>query len=344
MSGFLSGKSSLSVVTTADIALKAVTGPKLGGGVIPATTGFSHSIFDLGTNLSGTETLDEANGQMQKGVNNGAHTLSPQSNDSVIRVHYSNGASAGAITTSGFTYVTGDTYDLTENSDYILTSIVANSHKELHISALQAPPTATISYLGTATVTANASSFTFSSHTLGVADSNRRIVVTVAGTGGTTATTTGCSIAGVTATEAIEAVIDGEYITSIWYADVASGTSGDIVVTWSGSKGNTGIGVYRVINGGTLVDTGRSSNQGSAQSATLTCTAGNVIVANTIYDASRSATWSATVTEQFDAQLESTGYYAGAMGTANAGDVTVTATSSGSTTYDSMTCAAFGPS
>jgi len=124
-------------VTAAKVGAGAVTGPKLGGGVIPATTGFSATVFDLGTNASGTETLAESNGNFQKGVNGGAHTLAPQTNDSTIVVQYTNNASAGAVTTSGYSIVTGDTLTTTNADDFMLYSTVLNSFDHLHVVALQ---------------------------------------------------------------------------------------------------------------------------------------------------------------------------------------------------------------
>jgi len=122
-------------VVTADLAAAAVTGPKLGGGVIGAV-GFSSTTYDLGTNASGTETLSEANGNMQKGVNGGAHTLAPQSNDSTIVVQYTNNASAGSITTSGYTKVTGDSLTTVNGDDFMMYSTVIGSFKHLNVVAL----------------------------------------------------------------------------------------------------------------------------------------------------------------------------------------------------------------
>ena len=123
-------------IDTAHIAASQVTGPKLGGGVIGAV-GFSATTFDLGTNASGTETLDESNGNFQKGVNGGAHTLAPQSNDSTIVVQYTNNASAGAITVSGFDTVTGDSLDTVNGNDFLLFSTVIGSFQNLNVVALQ---------------------------------------------------------------------------------------------------------------------------------------------------------------------------------------------------------------
>ena len=83
-------------------------------GSISFTGGAIASIYTgIGTISSGTVTPDPANGQFQAYTANGAHTLAPPSiaigKTSVIQLVITNGASAAAITTSGFTTVTGDT-------------------------------------------------------------------------------------------------------------------------------------------------------------------------------------------------------------------------------------------
>ena len=125
----------ISTVEVSGIKAAAVTGPKLGGGVIPAV-GFSATTHDLGTASSGTVTLDEADGNFQKGVNGGAHTLAPQTNDSSILVQYTNNASAGTLTTSGYTKVTGDSLTTTNGHDFFLYSTVIGSFKCLNVVAL----------------------------------------------------------------------------------------------------------------------------------------------------------------------------------------------------------------
>ena len=101
------------------------------------TDGYAGADFDLGTNTSGTETLDFSNGNYQKGVNGGAHTLTPQINTSSIVVQYTNNGSAGTLTTSGYTIVTGDSLTTTNGHDFMMYSTVTNSFKHLHVVALQ---------------------------------------------------------------------------------------------------------------------------------------------------------------------------------------------------------------
>ena len=101
------------------------------------TSGFAGTDHDLGTNTTGTETLDYANGNFQKGVNNGAHTLAPQTTTSTIVVQYTNDSSAGTLTTSGYTIVTGDSLTTTNGHDFMMYSTVVNSFKHLLVVALQ---------------------------------------------------------------------------------------------------------------------------------------------------------------------------------------------------------------
>lgn len=69
--------------------------------------GFDVTPFNAGTKSSGTYTPAPADGNMQRAINGGAHTLAPPATDCNIVVQYTNNGSAGAITTSGFTQVLG---------------------------------------------------------------------------------------------------------------------------------------------------------------------------------------------------------------------------------------------
>ena len=118
----------------------ALTLSARGTGGIVIGTGFGCSqqtVYDLGTNTTGTETLDSDNGNFQKGVNGGAHTLAPQSQLSTIVVQYTNNASAGTLTTSGYDIVTGDTISTTNGDDFMLYSTVNGAFQHLHVTALQ---------------------------------------------------------------------------------------------------------------------------------------------------------------------------------------------------------------
>jgi hypothetical protein len=101
------------------------------------TGGFAATTHDAGTKSSGTFTPDEADGNLQKAVNGGAHTLAPPTNDCSIVIQYTNNASAGAITTSGFTRVAGDTITTTDGHDFLFYITKINGFSLLTVVKLQ---------------------------------------------------------------------------------------------------------------------------------------------------------------------------------------------------------------
>jgi hypothetical protein len=105
------------------------------------TAGYTATAFNAGTKTTGTFTPDPANGNLQRAVNGGAHTLAPPSvggGDSLTMViQYTNDASAGAITTSGFTLVNGDMLTTTSGDDFLFYITVLNGFSHLNVVALQ---------------------------------------------------------------------------------------------------------------------------------------------------------------------------------------------------------------
>lgn len=101
------------------------------------TAGFASTPFDAGTKSSGTFTPDEANGNMQYCVNGGAFTLAPPTNNTSIVLQVTNNGSAGAITTSGFTKVTGDALTTTNGHDFFFFITKCNGFSHLSVQALQ---------------------------------------------------------------------------------------------------------------------------------------------------------------------------------------------------------------
>ncbi|PWE56764.1 hypothetical protein DEM27_10400 [Metarhizobium album] len=86
------------------------------------TAGFTTTAVNDGTKSSGTYTPTPAGGNMKRAVNGGAHTLAAPSvsGDYTIIIQYTNNGSAGAITFSGFSKVTGDTLTTTNGHDYFI--------------------------------------------------------------------------------------------------------------------------------------------------------------------------------------------------------------------------------
>lgn len=101
------------------------------------TAGFATTPYNAGTKSTGTYTPDEANGNIQYAVNGGAHTLAPPTNNCTVIVHYTNNGSAGAITTSGFTLVDGDSFTTTDTHEFLCYITKANDVSHLTVKALQ---------------------------------------------------------------------------------------------------------------------------------------------------------------------------------------------------------------
>lgn len=100
------------------------------------TAGYSATPYNAGTKSSGTYTPDEANGNFQYAVNGGAHTLAPPANNCTIIVQYTNNGSAGAVTTSGFSKVSGS-FTTTNGDDFFAYITKHNGFSFLNIQALQ---------------------------------------------------------------------------------------------------------------------------------------------------------------------------------------------------------------
>lgn len=101
------------------------------------TVGYTATEYDAGTKGSGTFTPDPALGNFQKCVNNGAHTLAPPSSSCTMIIQVTNGASAGTITTSGFTKVTGTAPGTTNGDDFLAFITRVNGFSHLAWQALQ---------------------------------------------------------------------------------------------------------------------------------------------------------------------------------------------------------------
>lgn len=100
--------------------------------------GYSTPVHDLGSVATGTVTPDEADGAVQKLENAGAFTLNPPVNNTIITLKITNHATtAGAITTSGFTAVVGDTLTTTGGDKFICHIQKVDGDSILSVTALQ---------------------------------------------------------------------------------------------------------------------------------------------------------------------------------------------------------------
>jgi hypothetical protein len=122
-------------VTTSKIGDDQVTTAKMSGGTLDV--GFDTTAVADGTKTTGTYTLVYTGGNMKTATNGGAHTLAPPASDGTIVVQYTNNASAGTITTSGFTLVDGDTISTTDGDDFFFYVTKCNGFSHLTVKALQ---------------------------------------------------------------------------------------------------------------------------------------------------------------------------------------------------------------
>jgi hypothetical protein len=101
--------------------------------------GFDVTSYSAGTKSSGTYTpaVTSAQANWQHATNNGAHTLAPPATCCSMVIEYTNGVSAGTITTSSFTYVAGDTPTTTNGHKFLYCIMRSNSYSLLTIRKLQ---------------------------------------------------------------------------------------------------------------------------------------------------------------------------------------------------------------
>lgn len=101
------------------------------------TGGAAVTSKSLGTISSGTLTLDMGDRPLQHYTRNGSHTLAPGSVTGSIILDITNGASAGAIITSGWTKVAGDPFTTTNGHKFRCYCSVGNGGSMLIVQAFQ---------------------------------------------------------------------------------------------------------------------------------------------------------------------------------------------------------------
>jgi hypothetical protein len=103
------------------------------------TGGFNFTPANGGTITTGTVTPNPLSGNYQFYTNNGAHTLAAPASDCAMDILITNGASAGAITFSGFTTgaSVGDPLTTTNTNKFIISIRRINAVATYTIKALQ---------------------------------------------------------------------------------------------------------------------------------------------------------------------------------------------------------------
>ena len=169
-------------------------------------------------------------------------------------------------------------------------------------------PAAAASYLAYASDATKPTTVTFSAMSFGTAADNRRLSACVQwdNDGGNTRTISSLTIGGVAATVhqvANSSATDNKVNVAIASASVPTGTSGDVVVTWSGTVDKPHVALWRVTSeSGTPIDSDKFESTGDAAvSVTLTVEPGSVLIAAaTAGNASANITWTNATEGQDD--------------------------------------------
>ena len=208
-------------------------------------------------------------------------------------------------------------------------------------------PDATVVFTDSSVDGTDGTVFTFTTQSIGTAASNRKIVVSVsmaaAGAGRSVSTLT---VGGISATLLVaDTSSGGTEQTELWQADVPTGTTATIVVTWTGgSVARTGIGVWAVYNAASSASDTGNRDSGAAQDMTLNITipAGGVAISAAGSGTSATYTWT-NLTEDFDETIESSTTQSGAsdaFATLQT-EITITADRTAGTSNGTMCAVAF---
>lgn len=170
---------------------------------------------------------------------------------------------------------------------------------------------ASVSFCENRQSSTDASSYTFSAVSLGAAATGRRIVIGVAGSKGGTVSVTSVTVGGNAATQLCTDEGSGggaNKRTALYIITVDSGTSADIVVTYSGTCARSGIGVWAVydLQSSTPVATATSQTVDPYTSGSLSHNAGGVgiYVAYTYYSGGLPTHTATNATERYDIDTE----------------------------------------
>lgn len=161
-------------------------------------------------------------------------------------------------------------------------------------------PAATITYAATAHTGSGATSYTYSSFSLSTADATRKVVV-ACNSGFGTRTVSSITVGGVSATY-VRRQAGAAYSVELWEAAVPTGTTGDIVVVWSGAQNFCSIGVWAVYNAASTV-TATAVSTANPLSASVTVSDGGVSIGAANASDAATATWT-ELTENYDTRAD----------------------------------------
>lgn len=181
--------------------------------------------------------------------------------------------------------------------------------------------------------------YTFTAHAIGAAASNRKVVVAATGRMGSGIQVSSLTVGGVSATSAVSSG-SGTSHSSIWVVDFPTGTTADIVVTFSGGAARCAVAVWAMYGAGSSTPTATATDTTSPFSQSLTTPVGGVAFGVITSSDPAGITW-ANLTEDVDANYpDASQLYSAGSKESVAGD---TSTITASPTDGAMCLAAFGP-
>jgi hypothetical protein len=204
-----------------------------------------------------------------------------------------------------------------------------------------------LSYQTSTASTADASVYTFSTQAIGPAKSTRRVVVGVVGREGadTSARTLAVTVGGVSATEAAfatDTAVSGRNVAALYIAAVPTGTTADVVATFSAGMDRCGIGVWALydINSATPTDTATSVD--TTQTLSVDVLANGVAVGISFANSDPDFEWTGA-SERFEIVAEGDLQFSGADVTSVAGGapVAITCTITGGSGLEVGACASW---
>ncbi len=190
-------------------------------------------------------------------------------------------------------------------------------------------------------ITTDLTAYTFSGHAIGVADTNRKVVVIVNGAAAGVAVST-LTIGGVSATSVVGPVNNTMKL-EMWQAIVPTGTTGDIVVTWGSGNIRCGIGVFAVF-GAASAASATATSTADPMSASITIPGGGVCIGGGADDNTSNYAWT-NLTETYDQTVEAATSHTGAADAFNTLQTgrTITCNPSNAAAGPAMVLAAWGP-
>lgn len=210
--------------------------------------------------------------------------------------------------------------------------------------SLKSAGTVTRTFQARTATTTDLTEYTYSGAAIGTAASDRKVVVGILGrsTNPSTRTISSVTVAGVSATQAVYVSNTIGNVSAFYVADVPTGTTGDVVVTWNDTMQNSTIGVYAMYGAASSTPHDTATDIASAYSQTLDIPAKGVGFACGAVQANTTATW-AGLTEDADATTESelTTFSSAEFATLQTG-LTISMTQ-GSGTDGVMSMCSFGP-